>query len=199
MAAVHLSHALGGNIFLGFISAVAFATILAVVSGLTLAGASAIGRDLYVYVINNGQTNEKNEITVSKISSVFIGIVAIILGIIFQGQNVAFLVGLAFAIAASTNFPVLFLTITWAGLTTNGAFFGGMIGLLTAIILVILSPTVWVDIFEFEKAVFPYKYPGLFSMTTSFLFIYLISKFDKKNVNKVKFDLLIKQAYLGRK
>ena len=199
MAAVHLSHALGGNIFLGFISAVAFATILAVVSGLTLAGASAIGRDIYVYVINNGQANEKNEITVSKISSVFIGIVAIILGIIFQGQNVAFLVGLAFAIAASTNFPVLFLTITWAGLTTNGAFFGGMIGLLTAIILVILSPTVWVDIFEFKKAVFPYKYPGLFSMTTSFLFIYLISKFDKKNVNKEKFDLLIKQAYLGRK
>ena len=96
---IHLSHVLGGEIFLGFISAVAFATILAVVSGLTLAGASAIGRDLYVYVINNGKAKEKKEILVSKISSVFIGITAIVLGIIFQGQNVAFLVGLAFAIA----------------------------------------------------------------------------------------------------
>ena len=124
-------------------------------------GASAIGRDLYVYVINKGTADEKKEIIVSKISSVFIGIVAIILGIIFQGQNVAFLVGLAFAIAASTNFPILFLTISWKGLTTNGAFIGGMIGLFTAIILVILSPTVWVEIFDFEKQ-FLYKYPGLF-------------------------------------
>ena len=199
MAAVHLSHVLGGDIFLGFISAVAFATILAVVSGLTLAGASAIGRDLYVYVLNKGKANEKKEIIVSKVSSVFIGIVAIILGIIFEGQNVAFLVGLAFAIAASTNFPILFLTITWKGLTTNGAFVGGMIGLFTAIILVILSPTVWVEIFNFEKAIFPYKYPGLFSMTTSFLFIFLISKIDKKNVDENKFHLLVKQSYLGRK
>ncbi len=199
MAAIHLSHVLGGDIFLGFISAVAFATILAVVSGLTLAGASAIGRDLYVYVINNGQANEKREILVSKVSSVIIGIIAIILGIIFQGQNVAFLVGLAFAIAASTNFPILFLTISWKGLTTNGAFFGGMIGLFTAIVLVILSPTIWVEIFKFEKPIFPYKYPGLFSMITSFFFIFLISKIDKRNLNENKFNLLVKQAYLGRK
>ena len=184
MAAIHLSHVLGGDFFLGFISAVAFATILAVVSGLTLAGASAIGRDLYVYVFNNGKANEKKEIFVSKISSLLIGIIAIVLGIVFQGQNVAFLVGLAFAIAASTNFPILFLTITWKGLTTNGAFYGGMIGLFTAIILVILSPTIWVEIFNFEKALFPYKYPGLFSMTTSFFFILLISKIDKKNINE---------------
>ena len=186
MAAIHLSHVLGGDFFLGFISAVAFATILAVVSGLTLAGASAIGRDLYVYVFNNGKANEKKEIFVSKISSLLIGIIAIVLGIVFQGQNVAFLVGLAFAIAASTNFPILFLTITWKGLTTNGAFYGGMIGLFTAIILVILSPTIWVEIFNFEKALFPYKYPGLFSMTTSFFFILLISKIDKKNINEKK-------------
>ena len=152
-----------------------------------------------MYVINNGKANEKKEILVSKISSVFIGITAIVLGIIFQGQNVAFLVGLAFAIAASTNFPIVFLTITWKGLTTNGAFFGGMIGLFTAIILVILSPTVWVEIFKFKEAIFPYKYPGLFSMITSFLFIFFISKIDKKNLNENKFNLLIKQAYLGRK
>ena len=199
MAAIHLSHVLGGEFFLGFISAVAFATILAVVSGLTLAGASAIGRDLYVYVINSGKANEKKEILVSKVSSVFIGVIAIVLGIIFQGQNVAFLVGLAFAIAASTNFPILFLTITWKGLTTNGAFYGGMIGLFTAIVLVILSPTVWVEIFKFDQAIFPYKYPGLFSMIASFLFIFLISKVDYKNLNENKFHLLIKQAYLGKK
>ena len=199
MAAVHLSHALGGDIFLGFISAVAFATILAVVSGLTLAGASAIGRDLYVYVLNNGEADENKEIFVSKLSSVFIGILAIILGIIFQGQNVAFLVGLAFAIAASTNFPILILSILWKGLTTNGAFYGGLIGLFTAIILVVLSPTIWVEIFKFENAIFPYKYPGLFSMTASFLSIFLISKIDKKNIDENKFYLLTKQAYFGRK
>ena len=133
------------------------------------------------------------------ILSVFIGVIAIVLGIIFQGQNVAFLVGLAFAIAASTNFPILFLTITWKGLTTNGAFYGGMIGLFTAIVLVILSPTVWVEIFKFDQAIFPYKYPGLFSMIASFLFIFLISKVDYKNLNENKFHLLIKQAYLGKK
>ena len=199
MAAVHLSHALGGDIFLGFISAVAFATILAVVSGLTLAGASAIGRDLYVYVFNDGEADEKKEISVSKLSSVFIGILAIVLGIIFQGQNVAFLVGLAFAIAASTNFPILILSILWKGLTTNGAFYGGLIGLFTAILLVVLSPTIWVEIFKFENAIFPYKYPGLFSMTASFLSIFLISKIDNKNVDENKFNLLTKQAYLGRK
>ena len=122
MAAIHLSYAVGGDFFLGFISAVAFATILAVVSGLTLAGASAMGRDYYVYVYKKGNVEEKNEIFVSKISSILIGILAIILGISFEGQNVAFMVGLAFAVAASANFPVLILSIMWERLTTKGAF-----------------------------------------------------------------------------
>ena len=199
MAAIHLSHALGGDFFLGFISAVAFATILAVVSGLTLAGASAIGRDLYVYVIKKGKTNEKKEILVSKISSVFIGIIAIILGIIFQGQNVAFMVGLAFAVAASTNFPILFLTISWKNLTTNGAMYGGFIGLLSALILVFLGPTVWVETLGFEDAIFPYKYPGLFSMSISFLSIITISLIDRKNKDEKKFQELTKKSYLESK
>ena len=199
MAAIHLSHALGGDIFLGFISAVAFATILAVVSGLTLAGASAIGRDLYVYVLNNGKADEKKEIFVSKVSSVLIGFIAIILGIVFQGQNVAFMVGLAFAVAASTNFPILYLTITWKKLTTNGALYGGFIGLFSALILVILGPTVWVETFGFSKAIFPYKYPGLFSMSISFISIFVISLMDERNFNEKKYNDLVKKSYIGKK
>ena len=199
MAAIHLANAVGGDMFLGFISAVAFATILAVVSGLTLAGASAIGRDLYVYVIKKGKSDEKKEILVSKISSVFLGIIAIILGIIFQGQNVAFMVGLAFAVAASTNFPILFLTISWKNLTTNGAMYGGFIGLFSALLLVFLGPTVWVETLGFENAIFPYKYPGLFSMSISFFSIITISLIDKKNKDEKKFKELIKKSYLESK
>ena len=200
MAAIHLSHSIGGDIFLGFISAVAFATILAVVSGLTLAGASAIGRDLFVYVIKNGKADDKTELKVSKGSSIFIGIIAIILGIFFEGQNVAFMVGLAFAVAASTNFPILFLTIIWKNLTTKGAYYGGMIGLLTTITLVILGPTVWVEVFGFKEAIFPYKYPAIFTVSISFLAIFSISIMDKttnKTENHKKFEKLTRKAYLG--
>tara|TARA_B100000989_G_C19519998_1_gene463681 strand:+ start:1043 stop:2584 length:1542 start_codon:yes stop_codon:yes gene_type:complete len=193
MAAIHLSHAIGGDIFLGFISAVAFATILAVVSGLTLAGASAIGHDLYVYVLNNGKVKEEKEILVSKVSTIILGIFAILLGISFEGQNVAFMVGLAFAIAASVNFPILILTITWEGLTTRGAFIGGFTGLLVAVLLVILGPIVWVDILKNEEAIFPYKYPALFSVSIAFFFIILISKFDKSEKLSKRKNLFEKQ------
>ena len=187
MAALHLSHAIGGDVFLGFISAVAFATILAVVSGLTLAGASAIGHDLYVYVLNDGKVKEEKEILVSKVSTILLGVIAILLGISFEGQNVAFMVGLAFAIAASVNFPILILTITWEGLTTRGAFIGGFIGLLVAVILVIFGPIVWVDILGNQKPIFPFKYPALFSVTMAFFFIILISKLDNsEKLNKRK-------------
>ncbi len=133
MAAIHLSQALGGDLLLGFISAVAFATILAVVSGLTLAGASAISHDLYANVLHKGQPDEKKEIIVSRASTVVLGVLTIILGIVFEKQNVAYMVGLAFAIAASANFPILFLSMYWKNLTTRGAVIGGSIGLLTAV------------------------------------------------------------------
>ncbi len=178
MAAIHLSHAVGGDFFLGFISAVAFATILAVVSGLTLAGASAISHDLYANVFEKGVCDEAKEMRVSKIATVALGIIAIGLGIAFEKQNIAFVVGLAFAIAASSNFPVLFLSMFWSKLTTRGAVIGGVSGLATAIILVILGPIVWMDILGYEEAIFPYKYPALFSVTVAFVFIWFFSITD---------------------
>ena len=185
MAAIHLAHAVGGEVLLGFISAVAFATILAVVSGLTLAGASAISHDLYANVLNHNKTNEKKEMQVSKIATVALGLLAIFLGIIFESQNVAFMVGLAFAIAASTNFPILLLSIYWKNLTTKGAVIGGSAGLLTAIILVILGPVVWVDVFKNSQPIFPYKYPALFSMSVTFLGIWFFSIIDKSKDAKL--------------
>ncbi|WP_295055685.1 cation acetate symporter [Sulfuricurvum sp.] len=179
MAAIHLSHAVGGDFFLGFISAVAFATILAVVSGLTLAGASAISHDLYASVIRKGKADGLMEMKVSKISTVILGIVAIYLGIAFEEQNIALMVGLAFAIAASANFPILFLSMYWSKLTTRGALFGGSIGLLTAAVLVVLGPTVWVDFLKHEEAIFPYKYPALFSVTAAFVSIWFFSITDR--------------------
>ena len=188
MAAIHLSHAVGGNILLGFISAVAFATILAVVSGLTLAGASAISHDLYANAFLKGKQNERNEMFVSKFATVFLGILSIYLGIIFQHQNVAFMVGLAFAIAASANFPLLLLSIYWKKLTTKGVVIGGSLGLLSAILLVILGPVVWVDILGNITPIFPYKYPALFSMSITFLIIWIISTLDKskQGINDIK-------------
>jgi cation/acetate symporter len=179
MAAIHLSHIVGGDIFLGFISAVAFATILAVVSGLTLAGASSISHDIYAIVLRKGKASEADEIKVSKRSVIIIGIVGVILGIAFERQNIAFMVGLAFAIAASANFPILFLSIYWRKLTTRGAFIGGFIGLITAVVLVILSPTIWVEILHYEEAIFPYKHPALFSVTAAFIGIWFFSITDK--------------------
>ncbi|MDD3055088.1 MAG: cation acetate symporter [Aliarcobacter sp.] len=179
MAAIHLSHVVGGDIFLGFISAVAFATILAVVSGLTLAGASSISHDIYAIVMRKGKASEADEIKVSKRSVIIIGIVGVILGIAFENQNIAFMVGLAFAIAASANFPILFLSIYWSKLTTRGAFIGGFMGLITAVVLVILSPTVWVEIMGNAKAIFPYKHPALFSIAVAFIGIWFFSITDK--------------------
>ena len=181
MAAIHLSHAVGGDFFLGFISAVAFATILAVVSGLTLAGASAISHDLYASVIKKGQADGMAEMKVSKIATVVLGIIAIIMGIMFEKQNIAFVVGLAFAIAASANFPILFLSMYWKNLTTRGAVIGGSLGLATAVVLVILGPIVWVQILGNAEAIFPYKYPALFSVTTAFLGIWFFSITDKSH------------------
>ena len=179
MAAVHLADAVGGSLFLGFISAVAFATILAVVAGLTLAGASAVSHDLYASVVKKGQATEKQELRVSKITVLVLGVVAIALGILFEKQNIAFMVGLAFSIAASCNFPIILLSMYWSKLTTRGAMAGGWLGLLTAVLLMILGPTVWVQVLGHAKPVFPYEYPALFSMLVAFIGTWFFSVTDR--------------------
>lgn len=177
---------MGGNIFYGFISAVAFATILAVVAGLAISGAGAISHDLYTNVIKNGKVEHKKEMKITKFATIGIGILAILLGIVFEKQNVAFTVGLAFAIAASVNFPRLLLCIYWKNLTTKGAFWGGLIGLIVVLTLVILSPSIWVKSFGFSEAIFPYDHPALFSIPLSFILIFVISKLD--NSTRAKKD-----------
>ncbi|MBT9598890.1 MAG: cation acetate symporter [Vitreoscilla sp.] len=181
MAAIHLAKAVGGNVFLGFISAVAFATILAVVAGLTLSGASAVSHDLYATVLKNGKADGASELRVSKMTTIVLGIVAIVLGIVFEKQNIAFMVSLAFAIAASANFPVLLMSVLWKDCTTRGAVIGGFLGLVSSVLLTLVSPAVWEATLGNPKgsALFPYASPALFSMTIGFVGIWLFSVLDK--------------------
>ncbi|MDC7815310.1 cation acetate symporter [Pseudomonas protegens] len=179
MIAVHLAQAVGGNLFLGFISAVAFATILAVVAGLALSGASAVSHDLYACVMRKGQASTQQEMRVSKIATLCIGVLAVLLGLLFESQNIAFLSGLVLAIAASVNFPVLFLSMFWKGLTTRGAVGGSLAGLISAIVLLILSPAVWVNVLHHPQALFPYANPALFSMSLAFFAAWALSVSDR--------------------
>jgi cation/acetate symporter len=188
MAAVHLAKAVGGNVFLGFISAVAFATILAVVAGLTLSGASAVSHDLYSTVFKKGKADSASELKVSRITTICLGIVAVVLGIAFEKQNIAFMVSLAFAIAASANFPVLFMSVLWKDCTTKGAVIGGFLGLISSVGLTVVSPSVWEATLGNPKgsALFPYASPALFSMTIGFVGIWLFSILD--NSARAKID-----------
>ncbi|SHE50727.1 cation/acetate symporter [Lampropedia hyalina DSM 16112] len=200
MAIMHLANAVGGSLMLGFMSAVAFATILAVVSGLALAGASAISHDLYAMVLHKGKANEEREIRISKIATLCIGLVAIVLGLLFEKINVAFMTALAFGVAASSNFPVLILAIAWKGLTTRGALWGGLSGLVVAVVLVVLSPAVWQTVLGHEKAIFPYDHPALFSMPLAFLVCYVVSRLDRSaSVQRERegFDRQFIQAQTG--
>ena len=181
MAAVLVAKAVGGNVFFGFISAVAFATILAVVAGLTLSGASAVSHDIYATLIKKGKADSAAELRVSRITTVVLGIVAVALGIAFEKQNIAFMVSLAFAIAASANFPVLFMAVLWKDCTTKGAVIGGFMGLISSVGLTVVSPSVWEATLGNPKgsAWFPYTSPALFSMTIAFVGIWLFSIMDR--------------------
>jgi len=181
MAAVHLAKAVGGNVFLGFISAVAFATILAVVAGLTLSGASAVSHDIYATVLKKGRADSASELKVSRVTTVVLGFIAVLLGIAFEKQNIAFMVSLAFAIAASANFPVLLMSVLWKDCTTKGAVIGGFLGLISSVALTIVSPAVWEATLGNPKgsALFPYASPALFSMAIGFIGIWLFSVLDR--------------------
>jgi cation/acetate symporter len=197
MAALLLAESVGGQFFLGFIAAVAFATILAVVAGLTLSGASTLSHDLYVSVIKKGKTDEAGEVKVARIATLIIGAMAIILGLVFKGQNVAFMVGLAFAIAASANFPSLLLSIIWKNFTTKGAVASIITGSTLAVVLIILSPTVWVDILHNPDAIFGLKNPAIISMTASFLVAVIVSNMTKEKEAADKYEDEKLRTYLG--
>ncbi len=200
MAAVLLAHAVGGNLAMGAISAVAFATIVAVVAGLTLSGATAVSHDLYANVFRHGRANEKHELLVSKCATLGLGVIAILLGIAFEKVNVAFVAGLAFAVAASANFPPLILSMYWRGLTTRGAVSGSLAGLFSAIILMVLSPAIWVNVIGNAHAIFPYDAPALFSMPLAFFVTWIVSITDRspeaKEVAKL-FDAQLVRSQTG--
>ena len=181
MAAVLVAKAVGGDVFFGFISAVAFATILAVVAGLTLSGASAVSHDIYATVLKAGKADSASELKVSRMTTIALGIVAVVLGIAFEKQNIAFMVSLAFAIAASANFPVLFMSVLWKDCTTKGAVIGGFLGLISSVGLTVVSPSVWEATLGNPKgsAWFPYTSPALFSMTIGFVGVWLFSVLDR--------------------
>ena len=179
MVSVHLAHAVGGDIFFGIMAAIAFATILAVVAGLTLASVSAISHDLYAKVIKEGDVDEAAQLRVSRYATVVLGVLVTVLGILFEGQNIAYLVSLALTIGASTNFPLLILSMYWAGLTTRGAVAGGAVGLFLAITLIVLGPGVWVGVLGYDTPIFPEAYPALYSVLAAFATMWFVSLLDR--------------------
>ena len=201
MVALHLTHIVGGDLVLGFMSAVAFATILAVVAGLTLAGAATVAHDLYAKTFKDGQTvSNTEEIRVSRISTFVLGAISVVLGIAFENQNIAFVASLAMAIAASVNFPILILAMYWKGLTTRGAVWGGVIGLVSSVVLMILGPGVWVGVMGFDEAIFPHAYPTFYSMPLAFIMIWLFSVTDKSaraEQEKALFDVQLVRSETG--
>src|SRR4051794_31528414 len=197
MAAPLVAELLGGTAFLGFIAAVAFATILAVVAGLTLAGASALSHDIFVHAVRGGEASEREQILVARLATVVFGGLAVVLGIVFRGQNVAFMVGLAFAIACSANFPALLLSIVWRRFTTAGAVSSIVTGALATVVLIVLSPTVWVDLLNNETAPFPLRNPAIVSMTLSILVGVSVSLLRREPTAEASFEDERLRTYLG--
>ncbi len=200
MIAVHLSQAIGGNWLMGFISAVAFATILAVVAGLTVAGSATISHDLYAKVICNNQPNPKKELLITRVTTVILCVIGVALGMVFQHQNIAFIATLPFVFAASINFPILLLSLYWSELTTKGALYGAIVGFILSLVLTVIGPKVWVDILGFEKTIFAYDYPALFTTPVVFILIYIFSKTDnshRSGIDKLNYQKLLKRSEFG--
>lgn len=200
MAAIHLASALGGDLLTGFMSAVTFATILAVVAGLTVSGAAAISHDLYAEVICDGKPNQKKELFITRVTTVVIGVIAIILGVLFQDENIAFIATMPMVVAASVNFPILILSLFWSGLTTRGAIVGALVGLVSSVGLIVVGPQVWVSVLGFDAALFPYNYPALFTMPLAFAVCWAISITDQSAraiEDKENFDILLVRSEFG--
>ena len=199
MAAIHLANAVGGDLLTGFMSAVSFATILAVVAGLTVSGAAAISHDLYAEVLCKGKPDPKTELQLTRITVIVIGVIAVGLGILFQDENVAFIATMPMVVAASVNFPILFLSLFWSGLTTRGAIIGATVGLISSVVLIVIGPQVWVSVLGFEKALFPYNYPALFTMPLAFAVTWFVSVSDRSaraTIDRQNYhDLLVQSEY----
>ncbi len=199
MAAIHLATAVGGDLLTGFMSAVTFATILAVVAGLTVSGAASISHDLYAQVICKGVPDSSTELKLTRVTTVFIGLIAVILGILFENENVAFIATMPMVVAASVNFPILFLSLFWPGLTTRGSIIGALVGLVSSVALIIVGPQVWVSVLGFEKALFPYDYPALFTLPLALGVTWIFSVSDRSAravIDRRNYhDLLIRSEY----
>ncbi len=193
MAAVHLSHALGGNLLMGFMSAVAFATILAVVAGLTVAGSAAVAHDLYAQMICGGKPDARKELVISRVTAGVLCGLGILLGILFQHQNVAFIAVMPMVISASVNFPILILAMYWRRLSTRGAVAGGLVGFVSSIGLIIAGPKVWVSILGAKEPLFPYDYPALFTMSAALITMCVVSLLDRSAAAKQDRQLYDKQ------
>lgn len=200
MAAIHLASAVGGDLLTGFMSAVSFATILAVVAGLTVSGAAAISHDIYAEVICKGRPDAATELMLTRITTVVIGAIAIALGILFENENVAFIATMPMVVAASVNFPILFLSLFWPGLTTRGAISGALVGLVSSVALIVVGPQVWVSVLGFEQALFPYNYPALFTLPLALVVTWFVSTTDtsaRAVIDKRNYHELLLRSELG--
>jgi len=170
-----------------------------VVAGLTVAGAAAISHDLYAQVIRRGEPDIRTELKLTRITTICIGIIAVILGILFQDENVAFIATMPMVVAASVNFPVLFLSLFWSGLTTRGAIAGALVGLFSSVALIIVGPQVWVSVLGFGQALFPYDYPALFTLPLALGVTWVVSVSDRSAravIDRRNYhDLLIRSEY----
>jgi cation/acetate symporter len=185
---------LGGQIFLAAICAVAFATILAVVAGLTLATSGAIAHDLYVNVIKRGRVTEQQQVRVAKLSTLVVGALAVGFGLLAQGFNVGVLVILAIAVAASANFPVIVLSLFWRRFNTAGVIGGVAVGLVSSLVLAFIGPA-----FMKGDAIFPILNPTLLSMPLGFLGAVLGTLIGGRNAaNEARFSEVFFQAQTGR-
>ena len=200
MTAIHLANAVEGICWAGYVGG--NCNYPAVVAGLTVSGGAAISHDFYAQILCKGKPDEKKELFLTRVTTVIIGVIAVLLGIAFQNENVGFIATMPMVVAASVNFPILFLSLFWSGLTTRGAVLGALVGLISSVTLIVIGPQVWVSVLGFENAIFPYNYPALFTMPLAIITTWIISGFDRSargDVDRSNYYLLLPQSSLDQK